>query len=146
MRIVARTHQLPPRLAAGAYILQAGVAMTKYDEEAARRTHGQATTAYPFLGGLDPVTFTRLLARSEIAIGAALLVPFVPSLVAGLGLTALGGGLVGLYLRLPGMRREGSLLPSEQGVGIAKDVWLLGIGTGLVVEELLACCRRSQSH
>ncbi len=44
--------------------------------------------------------------------------------------------LLGLYLRTPGMREEGSLRPSAQGLAVAKDVWLLGIGLGLVIEEL----------
>jgi hypothetical protein len=38
------------------------------------------------------------------------------------------------------MRREGSLRPTEQGIPLAKDVWLLGIGAGLVAEEL--CVRQ----
>jgi hypothetical protein len=54
----------------------------------------------------------------------------------GLGLTGFSAGLLGLYLRTPGLRREGSLRPTEQGIGIAKDVWLLAIGAAFVVEEL----------
>jgi hypothetical protein len=95
-----------------------------------------AAGAYPFLRRMDPALFTRLLARSEVALGAALLVPFVPSLLAGAALTGFAAGLIGLYLRTPGMHREGSVRPSQQGIGVVKDVWLLGIGLGLVVEEL----------
>jgi hypothetical protein len=29
------------------------------------------------------------------------------------------------------MRRDGSLRPTENGVGLAKDVWMLGIAAGL---------------
>jgi hypothetical protein len=46
-------------------------------------------------------------------------------------------GLLGLYLRTPGMRQEGSIRPTEQGLVLAKDVWLLGIGASLLVEELI---------
>ncbi|MFF0578435.1 hypothetical protein [Streptosporangium saharense] len=139
MRILPRLHQLPVRLATGAFVLNAGLSMAAGDEDNAAAVHGMAVNAYPFLGKLDPQRFVWLLSRAEIAVGAALLVPVVPSLVAGAALTALAGGLVGLYLRTPSLRREGSLRPSQEGIGVAKDVWLLGIGTSLVAEEL--CCR-----
>jgi hypothetical protein len=44
------------------------------------------------------------------------------------------GGLVGLYLRTPGMRQPGSLRPTEEGLALAKDTWMLGMGLGFVVE------------
>ncbi|MDF5756997.1 hypothetical protein [Spongiactinospora sp. TRM90649] len=137
MRILARVHQLPVRWATGAYILNAGITMADADEERARG-NGMAAGAFPFLKELEPRDFVRRLSLGEIALGAALLLPVVPSLVAGAALTGFAAGLLGMYYRTPGMRREGSLRPSEQGVGLAKDVWLLGIGLGLVAEELLA--------
>jgi hypothetical protein len=136
MSIFARAHQLPPRLAAGAYILNSGLSKAKADPQTATGLHGMAAGAYPFLGKQDPVAFARLLSTAEIAVGTALLVPVVPSLLAGAALTAFAGGLLGLYLKTPGMREEGSLRPSQEGIGLAKDVWLLGIGVGLVVDEL----------
>ncbi|MFB4265495.1 hypothetical protein [Nonomuraea sp. GTA35] len=136
MKIFTRAHQLPPRLAAAAVILNSGLDLIEADEQRAASTHGMAAGAYPFLRRMDPALFTRLLARSEVALGAALLVPFVPSLLAGAALTGFAAGLIGLYLRTPGMRHEGSVRPSQQGIGVVKDVWLLGIGLGLVVEEL----------
>ena len=60
----------------------------------------------------------------------------VPSALAGAGLAAFSGGLLGLYARTPGMRKEGSPLPTQQGIPIAKDVWMLGIGLGLVIDYL----------
>jgi hypothetical protein len=60
----------------------------------------------------------------------------VPGLLAGAGLTAFSAGLLGLYLRTPGMREEGSLRPTQQGLPIAKDVWMLGSGLSLVVDSL----------
>jgi hypothetical protein len=138
MRILARAHQLPPRWTAGGFILQSGLAHASADEETAGSVHGMAVGTYPFLNRLDPVTFAGLFAKAEIALGAALIVPVVPSLVAGAALTAFAGGLLGLYLRTPGMRRPGTLLPTPQGLQLAKDIWLLGIGVGLVAEELMS--------
>ncbi|MEU4834939.1 hypothetical protein [Streptosporangium sp. NPDC023615] len=136
MRLLSRPHQLPARIAVGAYILNSGLGKRSAGPETAEGLHGMAAGTYPFLKDMEPVRFVRLLSTAEIALGAALLIPVVPSLLAGAALTAFAGGLVGLYLKTPGMREEGSLRPSQQGIGIAKDVWLLGIGAGLVVEEL----------
>lgn len=83
-----------------------------------------------------PPDFTRIVAVIEIALGAALLVPVVPSVVGGAGLTAFSGGLLGLYAKTPGMRKEGTPLPTQQGIPLAKDVWLLGLGLGLVIDDL----------
>jgi hypothetical protein len=74
------------------------------------------------------------LSTAEIAVGAVLLLPVVPAGVAGAVLTAFSGGLVGMYLRTPGLRRPGSLAPSPDGIAVAKDVWMLGIGLGLLAD------------
>ncbi|MFD8563855.1 hypothetical protein ACWDOR_09060 [Streptosporangium canum] len=137
MRILARPHQFPARLATGAFILNSGLTLADSSAEGAAHIHAMASTAYPFLKDMDPEEFTRWLARGQIAVGTALLIPLVPSLLAGAALTAFAGGLVGLYLRTPGMRQEGSLRPTQEGLAVAKDVWLLGIGVGLVAEELI---------
>ncbi|MEV1174393.1 hypothetical protein [Nonomuraea sp. NPDC049784] len=136
MKLLARPHQFPARLAAGAVILNSGLSKADADEQTAAGLHGMASGTYPFLRDMDPVAFTKLLSRGEIALGTALLAPFVPSLLAGAALTGFAAGLIGLYLKTPGMRREGSLRPSEQGTALVKDVWLLGIGLSLVIEEL----------
>ncbi len=85
---------------------------------------------------MKPQDFARLLAVGEIAAGTTLLLPVVPAGLAGLALTAFSGGLIGLYLRTPGMRMEGSLRPTQQGVPLAKDAWLVGIGNGLMLDSL----------
>ncbi|MBB2912926.1 hypothetical protein FHS43_004221 [Streptosporangium becharense] len=136
MRIMTRPHQLPPRVAAGLVILNSGLTKRGADAETAAGLHGMAVGTYPFLKDQDPERFVGLLSKAEIALGVALLVPAVPSVLAGAALTAFAGGLIGLYLKTPGMREEGSLRPSPQGISIVKDVWLLGIGAGLVMEEL----------
>jgi len=136
MRILARPHQLPARIATAVFILNSGLSKRPADRETAIGIHGMASGTYPFLKDMDPEKFTRLLSRGEIALGVALLIPVVPSLLAGAALTAFAGGLLGLYLKTPGLREEGSLRPTQQGLTMAKDVWLLGIGTSLVIEEL----------
>jgi hypothetical protein len=90
------------------------------------------------LADLTTTQFTEALAVSEVALGGTLLVPMVGDGLAGLGLTAFAGGLFELYLKTPGLRKEESLAPSQQGTGIAKDEWLFGMGLSLVTGALLS--------
>ena len=136
MQISIKLRQLPPRIAAGAFILNSGIGKLSADEKTAAQLHGFAAGSYPFLHKLKPEDFVRALAVSEIALGAALLIPVVPAVIAGAGLTAFSGGLLGLYARTPGMRKEGSPLPTQEGIPLAKDVWLAGIGLGLLIDDL----------
>ena len=127
--------QLPPRLITGAHFLNAGLSKRDADDATAGQLHGFASGTYPVLGKLDAKRFTGLLSAAEIAIGAALVVPVVPAWLAGAGLTAFALGTLGLYLRTPGMRQEGSLRPTQQGIPLAKDTWMVGIGLALMVDE-----------
>jgi uncharacterized membrane protein YphA (DoxX/SURF4 family) len=129
----------PTRFVTGAYILHTGLEKWRGDEKTAEAVHGMATGAYPVFKELSPQRFLRLLAAGEIAVGAALLTPMVPTAVAGAALTGFSGALVGLYGRTPGMRKEGSIWPTPQGTGLSKDSWLLAIGLGLLVD---ACSQR----
>jgi hypothetical protein len=131
-----KPRQLPTRIAAAGFIINSGIGKLSADEETAAGIHGFATGTYPFLSRIKPRDFAKLLGASEVALGAALLVPVIPGALAGAGLTAFAGGLLGLYMRTPGMRKEGSLAPTQQGTAIAKDVWLLGIGLSLVIDDL----------
>ncbi|MFC3996553.1 hypothetical protein ACFOVU_11555 [Nocardiopsis sediminis] len=131
-----RARHLPVRIATGAFILGSGLDKKAADEEAAQGLHGFAAATYPVVNKVDPVTFTRLVAAGEITLGTALLLPVVPTALAGAGLAAFSAGLLGLYLRTPGLRRPGSLRPTEEGIPMAKDVWLLGAGLGLVVDAV----------
>jgi uncharacterized membrane protein YkgB len=128
-------HQLPPRLAAGAFILNSGLTKLGSDEETAKRLHAMAAEAYPLLDAIDPTRFAKALAITEVALGGALLVPLVPSRLVGLGLAAFAGGLVGLYLKTPGLTQPGSIRPSRHGTALAKDVWMLGIALSLVLDR-----------
>src|SRR3954463_6410413 len=128
--------EIPARVSAGAFILNSGLGKRSADEATAAGLHGFATGTYPFLKSIPPQDFVRYLSAAEIAIGAALLTPFVPTVVAGAALTAFSGGLLGLYLRTPGMRKEGSLAPTEEGLVLAKDGWLAGIGLSILLRGL----------
>src|SRR6201995_311495 len=136
MALKIKWRHLPQRVVTGAFILNSGIGKWSADEETAKQLHGFAVGTYPFLAKLKPQDFVKLLAGTEIALGAALLLPVVPTAVAGAGLTAFSGGLLGLYARTPGMRREGSPFPTQQGIQLAKDAWMMGIGLGLVIDDL----------
>jgi uncharacterized membrane protein YphA (DoxX/SURF4 family) len=136
MGLSIKLHQVPPRLAAGAFFLNSGIEKLSADEETAAKLHGFASGTYPFLGKLNARDFTKILAVSEITLGAALAIPVVPGIVAGAGLTAFAAGTIGLYARTPGLRKPGSLRPTENGVPIAKDSWLVGLGLGLIIDDI----------
>ena len=134
MKSPVRPHQMALRIATGASILNSGLDKRGADEDTATGLHGMAVGTYPFLDKIDPVTFTKLLSAGEIALGSALLVPLVPNKLAGAGLSAFASGLLGLYLRTPGMHKPGSLAPTSEGLPLSKDLWLLGAGLALVLE------------
>jgi hypothetical protein len=141
-----KLRHLPSRLATGAFMVNSGWSKLSVDRETAEGLHAMATGTYPSLRNLDPERFTRLLAVSELALGAALLLPVVPTGLAGAALTGFSAGFLGLYLNTPGMRQAGSIRPTQQGTPLAKDVWLLGIGAGFVLDEITtrasALCHR----
>ena len=134
MKLPIALREMPPRLTAGAFILNSGLEKRTVDEAHAKALHGMAAGTYPFLESRDPVQFVRLLSRAEIVVGTVLLLPVVPAAVAGAVLTAFSGGLLGMYLTTPGMRKPGSLAPTPDGLVVAKDVWMLGIGLGLLAD------------
>jgi len=136
VRISVKARHLPPRIATGAFMLNSGIGKLKADEATVARLHGFAAGTYPFLNKLKPANFVRLFAVTEIALGAALVVPLVPAGLAGAGLAAFAGGTLGLYAKTPGMRQPGTPLPTEAGTALAKDVWMAGIGLGLVLDDL----------
>ena len=127
---------IPVRVATGAIILNAGLRKRSVDEETAKGLHGFATTAYPKFEDTPPEKFASMLSTGEIAVGALVLTPVVPTAVAGLALTTFAGMLTRLYLKAPGLREEGSLQPTEQGTAISKDLWMLAIGTALTIDGL----------
>jgi uncharacterized membrane protein YphA (DoxX/SURF4 family) len=125
---------IPTRISTGAYILHAGLGKWNGDEDQAKRLHGMAAGAFPFLADVDPPTFLKALAAAEIGTGAALLVPFVSNRLAGAALTAFAGSLITMYLRTPALHEPGSIWPTQAGTGVSKDVWMLGIGMSLLAD------------
>jgi uncharacterized membrane protein YphA (DoxX/SURF4 family) len=133
---------IPLRVAIGAFFLNSGLGKKDLEGEAAEGLHGMAAGAFPPFKQMSPVTFTRVLSGSEIALGAALLLPIVPSALVGAGLVAFGGGLLRLYWVTPGMHEPGDPRPTQQGVPLAKDVWLVGAGLTLILDSLVSRRRR----
>ena len=134
-----KLRRAPLRLATGAFILSSGLDKWSGDEQTAAQLHGFAGGTYPFLKGIEPAKFLRMLSVGELAVGSALLLPVVPAAVAGVALTGFSAGLLGLYFRTPGMRRgPRDLRSTPQGLPISKDVWMLGTGLGLIIDGLTA--------
>ncbi len=134
MRRRPSLHAIPGRLATGAFILHSGMEKWGAPPERAAGLHQTASAAFPVLRSLSPGVFVRLLSVSEVATGSLLLAPFVRNRVAGAALTAFSGALLTMYWRTPAMRREGSIWPSPAGLAVSKDVWMLGIGLGLLAD------------
>ncbi|GAB2488523.1 hypothetical protein [Nocardiopsis aegyptia] len=135
MKLPLKPHHLPVRLATGAFILNSGWDKRDADQDTAQGLHGMAAGAYPFLDKVAPADFVKALSTAEMALGAALLLPIVPSRLAGAGLTAFAAGLLGVYLRTPSLHREGSVRPTPDGLGTAKDSFLLGAGLTLMMDR-----------
>lgn len=131
-----RLSHLPIRLAAGAFFLNSGIAKLGMGPEQAAGMRQMGAAGVPLLDKVDDATFAKALPAGEIAVGGALLLPFVPAWLAGLSLTAFSAGLVNMYLRTPGMTMEDGIRPTEQGIGLAKDVAFLGIGATLLLDGL----------
>lgn len=136
MSLAAKLRRAPTRLAAGAIVLNAGLGKLKGDEATAVAIHGQAVGAYPVLQKVQPGLFLKGLAVTEVAVGAALLAPIVPAGLAGIALTGFAASLIGFYVRTPGVHDK-YLRPTPGGIALAKDLWLAGIGIGLVIDAAL---------
>jgi hypothetical protein len=132
-----RASHIPLRVATGAYILNSGLQKRTLEGEAAAGIHGMAVGAIPQVRQMEPQRFANLLSKAEIALGSALLFPAVPSALAGVGLAGFGAGLTRLYWKTPGMHEPGDPRPTQQGIGLAKDVWLLGAGLTLLLDAIL---------
>jgi uncharacterized membrane protein YphA (DoxX/SURF4 family) len=138
---------LPLRLAIGAFFLNSGLEKRTLEEQPAEYLHAMAAGALPPLKRVKPTTFARILSCSEIAIGTALLLPVVPSAVVGAGLCGFSGGLLRLYWVTPGMHAPGNPRPTQQGISLAKDLWLFGAGLTLILDDLMGNgCRNGRKR
>ncbi len=135
------TH-LPLRLTTGAFVLNSGINKLGADEGTAQFLHGAAAGTYPALfKDMEPKKFAKLLAYSEIAVGAALLAPKVSATVAGAALTGFGASLMGMYFTTPSMTLDDGIRPSQEGTAVAKDVWLVGAGLTLLSQGIASSAR-----
>lgn len=128
-----RWEYFPERVVTGVFVIHSGWGKLRADDEHAKGLHSFATGTYPAFEKLPPSTFAKVLGAGEIGLGALLLAPTVPTVVAGAALTAFSGGLVGLYWNTPGMREEGSIWPTSQGMSLAKDSWLVAMGLTMML-------------
>ena len=127
---------IPTRVAAGGYVLHTGLEKWNGSEEQAKGVHAMASGAYPFLDKVPPPTFLKALSAAEIGDRSrSCCCPSSSNKIAGAALTAFAGSLVGMYLRTPALRKPGSVWPSQAGIAISKDVWMLGIGLGLLADD-----------
>lgn len=149
MRHRSRVANLPVRVAAGAFILNAGLSKLQSEKETQSQVHSFATGTYPMLEKIPPEQFVKALGAAEVALGGALLMPLVVGDgLAGLALSTFAGSLLGLYVKTPGMRQEGSIRPSHNGTALAKDVWLAGMGITLMVSAVGSrrAARKAERH
>ncbi len=120
------------RLVSGAFILNSGINKLRLDEASAAGLQQMASNGIPQLGELDPASFGKMLSIGEISLGSALLLPLIPSRLAGLGLGVFSGALLASYLRTPGMTESDGIRPTQDGAALAKDVWLAGMAVALI--------------
>lgn len=125
---------IPLRASTGAFILNSGLGKMKLDSDSAAGMQQMAAGAIPPVGKLDSEQFGKYLSYAETGLGAALLAPFIPSRLAGFGLTAFSAALLAMYFKTPGMTQEDGVRPSQEGTAVAKDVWMLGIGLSLILD------------
>jgi hypothetical protein len=113
MDLPIKLRHLPGRIVAGAFILNSGLNKRHADEGTVARLHGMATGTYPFLGKIPAPLFVKLLSTGEITLGAALLLPLVPS------------GLAATTIRVHQTARDEEDRPGQaQQLGYRHRAWL----------------------
>ena len=127
---------LPLRLATGAFLVNSGMTKLSLSVDEAKQLQGFAAGSLPLVGQVSPELFGRGLAIAELTLGGALLAPVVPAGLAGAGLGAFSGGLLWMYAKTEGLHEEASLRPTPQGIAMAKDVWMAGIASSLLIDAL----------
>lgn len=138
-----RLSHLPLRLTTGAFILNAGLSKRALTPDAASALQDMARRAIPKVADMSAPTFGKALSTGEMALGAALLSPFVSPTLAGGALVGFSATLLRMWWVTPGMHEDGSPRPTQQGTAIAKDVWLTGAGLALILDGLTDGARRA---
>lgn len=119
----------------GAFILNSGLGKLNLPTEAAQGMQGFAATGVPQLAKMDPDTFGKFISYSEIGVGTALLTPFVPKKIAGAALGTFSAGLLSMYFRNPSMTESDGIRPTEEGMTLAKDVFMAAIAGALLTSK-----------
>ncbi|MFH5822340.1 hypothetical protein [Georgenia sp. AZ-5] len=136
MGLPIKLRHVPARAAAGAFILDSGLAKRGIPDEGAAGLQNMAAHAFPQLADMSAKDFAKLIAASEMALGAALLLPVVPTWLAALGLAGFSGALLRMYTKVPGLTMSDGIRPTADGNAVAKDVFLAGIAGSLLLDEL----------
>jgi uncharacterized membrane protein YphA (DoxX/SURF4 family) len=144
MRFGFKLSHLPLRLATGAYLLNSGLAKSSLPEEQTKQLYEWAAGGFPPVRQVSPSLFGRVLAYGEMAVGAALLLPFVSAGAAGAALGAFSGAALALYVKTPSLRQDGSLRPSDEGIMVAKDTWMAGIAASLIMDDFARRLRQGR--
>ena len=110
-----------------------GINKLGLDEESAAGLQQMAANGVPMVENMTPAQFGKFLSYGEIAVGSALLLPFVPTRIAGAALTTFAAGLVANYFSIDSMTQDDGIRPSEDGTAVAKDTWLAAIGLALLI-------------
>ncbi|GAA4284479.1 hypothetical protein GCM10022261_20100 [Brevibacterium daeguense] len=120
------------RAVPGAFVLNSGISKLGMDEGTASYLQAEAAKGVPALANLEAAQFGKLLTYGEIAVGATLLLPFVPNRIAGLALGAFSAGMMSVYFRDDSKTEDDGIRPSGEGIALAKDSWLSAIAIALL--------------
>ena len=120
------------RLIPGAFIINSGIGKLKADEEASAGLQQFAMTGVPAVEKLPSDKFAKILGSAEVALGSTLVALPIPNFIAGAGLTAFGAGLLTLYFGNEDNTEADGVRPSQKGLVLAKDSWLVALGLGLI--------------
>lgn len=118
----------------GAFIINSGLGKLNLDEQSAGYMQSMAAKAFPAVKDLDAATFGKALAYSELAVGGALVAPFIPTRLAGLALGAFSGGMLAMYFKTDEFTQEDGIRPTQEGTAVSKDSWLAAIAIALIVQ------------
>lgn len=105
----------------GAFIANSGVGKIGMPAEYSAGVQQAAASGIPALAKLPSDKFGTWLGYAETAIGAAL--------------TAFSGGLFSMYFRNPENTEADGIRPSQEGMALSKDVFMLAIGLALMIQD-----------
>ena len=150
MRLPVKAGHLPQRIAAGAFILNSGIGKLSADEETAAQLHGFAAGAYPFLAKLKPGTSSGSWRRARSRSARRCCCPSSRPPSRARGWRRSPAACSACTPGRPACARKAAPSRPSRESPLAKDAWMMGIGLGLVIDDLtdrrarasdpLACC------